>query len=239
MRRRANTQARAGRNAGTRHVGQTAFTLVELLVVIAVIAILASLLLPALSRAKSKASAIQCLGQMRQVGLATVMYASDHQEQLPRSTHSAAAFNQLPWGFALGPYLTGKEVVRPDAAFTNLMNGLYHCPRDRRPLAQWSYGKSVYPELSPEETGGPVWPRLTQIPRPTGTVLYAEKSGGSMADHFMAHFWLEGGSPEIDRFRHDRQSNFTFFDGHARKLRFEMTFDLANKLDNWNPATAR
>lgn len=56
-----------------------AFTLVELLIVIAIIAILASLLLPALSRAKSKAQGIQCLNNLRQLQLGWMMYADDHE----------------------------------------------------------------------------------------------------------------------------------------------------------------
>ncbi len=218
---------------------QTAFTLIELLVVIAVIAVLASMLLPALASAKAKATSAQCLSNLRQIGLGTMLYEDDNGGALPRSSHSAMAYGQLPWGYALVPYLLGKDFSRPDAQWTNLFRTLYHCPKDNRKTTDWSFGKNVYPELSAQETGGPTWGKIQQMPRPVATVLYAEKSGGSMADHIMAQCWKEGGQPEVAQDRHQHRSNYVYCDGHAVKQRFEQTFSLTNNVDNWNPDTAR
>src|SRR5690348_13011228 len=73
--------------------GKDGFTLVELLVVIAVVAILAGLLLPALAKAKARAQTVQCLNNIKQLQLVWHLYASDNDDRIPPNYPNQAAGN--------------------------------------------------------------------------------------------------------------------------------------------------
>src|SRR5262249_26778599 len=76
------------------------FTLIELLLVIAIIALLASMLLPALSRAKQQAAVAKCLSNLRQIGLAFKLYMDDHRNRFPfDNVNSFAANGDLEFAY--------------------------------------------------------------------------------------------------------------------------------------------
>jgi len=122
-----------------------AFTLIELLIVIAVIMILGAILFPVFAQVREKARATACLSNMRQIGTATIMYTTDNDEAYPETKaydatpdvpgHDYDGAHEDPdYGsvfYKILPY-TGQGSMAPDAAFDG--KRLYACPDDPAPF---------------------------------------------------------------------------------------------------------
>jgi prepilin-type N-terminal cleavage/methylation domain-containing protein/prepilin-type processing-associated H-X9-DG protein len=106
------------------------FTLIELLVVIAIIAIVASMLLPALAKAKAKASTIYCQNNLKNLGQATYMYAQEYNDYIPRDTFGSQQF----FASKFSPYVGGPQIPANREGDVNYIYNVfakipvYQCP---------------------------------------------------------------------------------------------------------------
>ncbi len=118
---------------GNRRTGRNGFTLIELLVVISIIATLASMLLPGLSRAKEKARTVTCINNLRQIGISIQLYSDDHSDRFPPSRagdkNTRATIGGRDPIERMAPYFpTAKQ--RPLFSYLD-PSEVYRCPRDQ------------------------------------------------------------------------------------------------------------
>jgi prepilin-type processing-associated H-X9-DG protein/prepilin-type N-terminal cleavage/methylation domain-containing protein len=214
-----------------------AFTLIELLLVIAIIGILAALLMPALSRGKASAQRIKCVSNLRQLSLATHMYWDDNAGNCFRYWMGTTNGGQLYW---FGWISQGAEGQRdfdptPGVLFPYLRGrGVELCPAFNYSLSQfkskatgatYGYGYNWYLF---SQAGKPLM-NISKVTRQSGTALFADAAqintwqAPASPDNPMIEEWYyvdDSDDPPNGHFRHNRKANVVFCDGHVAPERF-------------------
>lgn len=185
------------------------FTLIELIVVIAIVAVLAALLIPAVGRVRASANEAKCISNLRQIGAANLAFANDNNGEIAAGGH----WTNYWWMYQIREYMEGSEDL------DNFI-GIMVCPADETEgwgdppagyeIQRRSYGVNNF--LTQSVDGVNTGKTLVSIPFPAKTV-YAGDTGRSPADSNWiagADYWLG-----VSGDRHQGRINYVFLDGHV------------------------
>ena len=208
--------------------GLVGFTLIELLVAIAIIAILAAMLLPALAKAKQKAQATYCLNSLRQNGLAVQMYADDNNGVLVPAKFTDSLGSHF-WFVQLSSYLGKTAQNFNQLTTTNGANVTWGCPTYLQNPAQNylgvaradypGYGMNMQPDLpnstaANSDSNPTVYPlkifKIDSITSKSGRVMIGD-------DFDFQMYSFSANNP--GRIRHSGSANYVFFDYHVKSLK--------------------
>ena len=240
--------ARACRKADLGRRSRVGFTLIELLVVIAIIAILAAMLLPALSRAKDKAQSIKCINCMKQLVVCWTMYGTDNQDKIVHNW-------LLPSGLSSPESWIAGDVSKPTGATNvndirnnrlflyNTSLEIYKCPSliGRAPVGVQAtelvrslamngrmgggdaadaarYGVVDTSYILP---GFPMFKKMAQIakPSPSAAFVFLDESLNTVDDGYFA-VRLTSTWQNSPTIRHSQSATFSFADGHSERWRW-------------------
>lgn len=183
---------------------QQKFTLVELLVVIAIIAVLAAMLLPALSKARQKAVSARCVSNLKQLGLVFHSYLSEFDDWViaPHTTSMGDTY----WERVMGRYMELEKEVKAPVAKRRINN----CPADTMYDGRgytlvycWSYSVNYYASWT-----APFGQLMPQVKKPSQSFLLAE------GEYFYVSNNTLTGITSVKP-RHGGSANFLFFDFHV------------------------
>ncbi len=200
-----------------------AFTLIELLMVVAVLGILVALSLPALGSARAGALQSACASNQRQIGAALQLYANDHDGEFPPTTHTTGSFRKdRSWIYELAPYVDDVDRIRICPADP---------PRRQTQIQRLNATSYVLNDLVFDSYD---YNRLLKIPFPSRTLLLAilseSRAPSVTRDHIHGAEWTSWAAAlndiEPDRHRKGARAanrlqgaaNYLFADGHVETI---------------------
>jgi type II secretory pathway pseudopilin PulG len=215
--------------------------LIELLVVIAIIAILAALLLPALSKSKQRAQAIQCMSNTKQLTLGWIMYAGDNNDRTANLYANGgdagsvieASTNWCSGNMAFYPSCTNTLLLTAGQLFQYLNNvNIYHCPADNTTASLVDIRGGAAPRvrsfsMSQTFTFGPgtylagyrTYNKLGSIVKPSDTWVFIDENENSINDPAFAVVMATSSASAIlqdaPSGRHGGSTGMSFSDGHS------------------------
>ena len=182
---------------------------------IAIIAILAAMLLPALAKAREKARSISCINNLKQCGLASVLYGNDNNEFIPYYAWRNAALGNLK-GVVANPWTWG-DILADDGYVPYLSKSLY-CPAGQVP--GWASGNNMSKTYGTVVEGAANWCFFTygSICLYQSGMNHMDSYNSADGGQFCLAYRPAGQTARIQA-RHADSVNMDFFDGHAEPMR--------------------